>query len=150
MRIQTCSIKIHFTRVLPSILFLQYDLFMQVSSSNPGHISQLPIRATFPAHHIHLDLFNRIISGEQYESSSLSLCTFPSVPFIPHKGTTRCRMCCTLRILNYFCNLLMTFFVVFSRKSPYGIFSTLGSTRKLFAYQKFLCVFIAGLEILQM
>jgi hypothetical protein len=69
---------------------------------------------------------------------------------LPHNGTTRCPMSCTVGILNYFCKLLMKFFFIFGRKSPYGIFSTQGSARTLFAYQKFLCVFIAGLEILWM
>jgi len=64
MPIQTYSFKIHFTCVLPSVLFLQIDLHMQVSSPNPGRIFQLPIRATCPAYHILLDLITRIISGE--------------------------------------------------------------------------------------
>jgi len=39
-----------------------------------------PIRTTFPTHLIHLDLMTRTILGEEYRSSSSSLCSFLHSP----------------------------------------------------------------------
>jgi len=53
------------SKQLPSLRSLHQNL---------ARTSALPIRTTFPAHHILLDLISRIIFGEEYRSWSSSLC----------------------------------------------------------------------------
>ena len=55
----------------PSIRFPQQDVIHPLSS---------PIRATCPAHLIHLDFITRTILGEEYKSFSSSLCNLLHSP----------------------------------------------------------------------
>ena len=76
----------HFLKInsninIPYILSLSSDLFPQVSHQNSAFTSTVPpIRATYPARFILLDLITRIISGEEYRSLIYSLCSFLHSP----------------------------------------------------------------------
>jgi hypothetical protein len=60
--------------------FFQVVSIPQVSHQSTLYASPLPIRATWPAHLILLDLVTRIIFGQQYRSLSSSLCSFLHSP----------------------------------------------------------------------
>jgi hypothetical protein len=54
----------------------KWSLSLRLLHQNPVHVSALPIRATWPAHLILLDLITRTICGKQYRPLSSSLCSF--------------------------------------------------------------------------
>jgi hypothetical protein len=67
----------------------KWSFSFRFSNRNNVHISVLPIHATCPAHHKLLDLLTLIISTEQYNSLSSSLCSLLQIPaeyhpLVPH------------------------------------------------------------------
>jgi len=74
--LQTHLLKIHFNIILPSTPGSpRWSLSFRFPHQNPVYVSLLPIRATYPAHLILLDLITRSILGE-WMSLSSSLCSF--------------------------------------------------------------------------
>ena len=73
--------KIHHNIIHPSMPeVFQMVSFLQVSPPKPSIHLYLPIHATCPAHLILLDFITRKILGEQYRSSSSSLCSLLHLP----------------------------------------------------------------------
>jgi len=71
---QSFFLKFHLNIILPSTPgSSKWPLSLAFPHQNP---LLSPIRATCPAYLILLDLFTRIIFGEQYKSLSFSLCSF--------------------------------------------------------------------------
>jgi hypothetical protein len=54
----------------------KWSLSLRVPHQNPVCTSPLPIRATFPAHLVLLELITRTRLCEEYRSLSFSLCSF--------------------------------------------------------------------------
>jgi hypothetical protein len=74
-------LNIHLNIILPSTLgSSKWSLSLGFPHQNPVYTSSHPIRATCPAHLIHLDLFTRIIFGEGYRLISSPLCNFLHSP----------------------------------------------------------------------
>jgi hypothetical protein len=70
-------LNIYFNIILSSTPgFYKRSLPLRFPHQNPAHASQLPIRATYPAHLILLDFITRTILGEDYKSLSSTLCGF--------------------------------------------------------------------------
>ena len=67
--------KMHFNIIFPSTFRFSKWFYLRFPHRKPVRISSAPIRATYPAHLIHLGLINRIIFVEEYKSLSSSLCS---------------------------------------------------------------------------
>jgi len=74
-------LKIRLNIILPSKPgHSKWTLSLRFPHQNPVTSLLFPTRATFPTHHIVLDLITRIIFGEQYRSLSSTLCSFLHSP----------------------------------------------------------------------
>ena len=77
----THFLEICFNITLPSTLRSpKFSVPFSFPDKNLVCTSHLPLRATFPAHLILLDLITQIIFGEKYRSLSSSLCSFLHSP----------------------------------------------------------------------
>jgi len=85
--------KIHLNIILPSTLWpSKWSLFFRSTYRNSVCAFPLPIRATCPAHIIHLDFITLIIFGPKYRSWTSSLCNLlqsRSSPPLPHSSNTQ-------------------------------------------------------------
>ena len=77
---QSHFLKIYLNVNLPSGVGPTSGLFALGFHTKTPYTPLLPMRATCPAHFIHLDLIIQIICGEEYSSLNSSLCSFPHSP----------------------------------------------------------------------
>ena len=74
-------LKIHLNIILPSMpVSPKWPLSLRFPQQNLQYASSLPYTRYMPAHLILLDFITRIIFGEEYRSSSSSLCSFLHCP----------------------------------------------------------------------
>jgi hypothetical protein len=74
-------LKIHLNFIFPSTSWShQWPVSVWFPHQHPHTTLSSPIRATWPAHFIHLDFTTRTILGKKYRSFSSSLCNFLHYP----------------------------------------------------------------------